>query len=292
MEYDSDDIAAAAKNREREREIIVCKKLDCRCEDPATKHPHWPWSISRKALDMVAQFRIEVLLREAEAWDSMQYGDHSGYGFQEVVDNHLVMFNKEFQKKHPSPAALWPIIEAFAFNLPDDRAYWFHIDDGEGLLETLKLLGVAVFSTLRILEEHDLLRADSPVKNVALVLAYLRRNMEDWPGNCTPEFPIDDELAWCDAAIVEAQHKGIEFKLAPWGIETKLKKDGVGKSRYSDYIKTITAWKQLKWDKEYKTYYNKHRTGSTLGGRQYVVAPQPQAKRLRENAKVAPWYLA
>ncbi|KAI1612174.1 hypothetical protein EDD36DRAFT_276661 [Exophiala viscosa] len=214
-EYDSEDVAAAPRFREREREMMVCDKLRCICEDPATKHPGWTWFISRKALDIVAQFRVEVLLREAEVWDPMQYGDHSGYGFQEVVDNHLVTFNEEIQKKNPSPAALWPILEGFAFNLPDDRAYWFHIDDADGLCETLKILGVAVFSTLKILEEHNLLRADSPVKNIALVLAYLRRNMEDWPGNCGPEYPIDDELKWCDAAIVEAQHRGIEFKRAP-----------------------------------------------------------------------------
>lgn len=141
-------------------------------------------------------------------------------------------------------------MEGFAFTLPDDRGYWFHIDDCEGLLGTLKILGVAVFSTLKILEKHDLLRPDSPIKNIGLVLAYLRRNMEDWPGNCGPEFDIEDELKWCDAAIVEAQQKGVEFKRAPWGIEDKLKKEDVVKSRYGKYKETIAAWKDFNWDTE------------------------------------------
>ena len=100
------------------------------------------------------------------------------------------------------------------------------------------------------MEEHDLLRRDSPVKNFALVLAYLRRNSEDWPGYSGPEYPVDDELQWCDADIIEAQHKGIEFKHAPMGIEDKLKNDGVDVSRYADYESTIAAWKRMTWNTE------------------------------------------
>lgn len=89
MQYDSDDVAAAPKYREREREIMVCDKLRCMCEDPASKHPGWAWFVTRKGLDIIAQLRTEIFLREAEVWDELQYGDHSGYGFQEVVDNHV-----------------------------------------------------------------------------------------------------------------------------------------------------------------------------------------------------------
>ena len=81
--YDSDDIADAPKFHEHNRklEIMFFHKLVCQCEDPAAFHPDWPWFITRKALDIVAHFRNEVLLGDAEMWDSIQYSDHSGYGF-------------------------------------------------------------------------------------------------------------------------------------------------------------------------------------------------------------------
>jgi hypothetical protein len=52
------------------------------------------------------------------------------------------------------------------------------MDDPDRLTDTFRLLGTAVFSVLTLLEQNNLLRPDSPVKNIALVLGCFRNAAE------------------------------------------------------------------------------------------------------------------
>lgn len=118
--------------------------------------------------------------------------------------------------------------------------FWFHIDDPDTVLATLKLLGGAVFSTLNVLEKFGFFHPGSPVQNIGLVLGQLYQHTTNWPSG-----EEEPELTWRKHMMEEAQRKGFEFKEVPFGIENRLMEDGVdglqsGKSR-------VNKWKCFKW---------------------------------------------
>ena len=136
---------------------------------------------------------------------------------------------------------MWSIIEGFAWILYDPEL-WFNIDNPDTVLATLQLIGGAVFTTLNTLEKSGLLRPDTPVKNIALVLGVLYNNTRDWPGN-----DDEPELEWRGAMIREARQHGIEVKGQPYGIERVLKKDGVDGTVSCE---AHSRWKKFDWAKE------------------------------------------
>lgn len=72
-----------------ERELNLCGTKDCKCSKSPKDSPHWKWLITRKGLKMVAALMNEAMKRDQDAMDQYQYNDFSGYGFQEVVENHV-----------------------------------------------------------------------------------------------------------------------------------------------------------------------------------------------------------
>ncbi|EXJ93136.1 hypothetical protein A1O3_01693 [Capronia epimyces CBS 606.96] len=204
------------EGEQMQRLAQTCGTKQCICKKPSNAHPQHRWLLSREGYKTLAHMRYEEAIRNEDNYAEYHFSDFNGYGFQEMMENQLLSFNKEISKKQPSVAALWSLIEGFAFDLPDEM--YFHIDDPDHVLATLKLVGGAVFCTLRILKERSLLRPNSSVKNIALVLALLRRNHSEWPSG-----EEEPELAWCDAAIREAQRSGIEFKGAPFRIQATLR---------------------------------------------------------------------
>ncbi len=75
---------------------------------------------------------------------------------------------------------------------------------------------------MNVLQKHGLLRPDSPVKNIALVLGKLYHSTGGWPAG-----EEEPELAWRGAMIKEARHHDLVFKGAPYTIETLLQEDGL-----------------------------------------------------------------
>lgn len=106
------------------------------------------------------------------------------------------------------------MIEALAFSVPGNEGTWFLGDNGDEILETLQILGGAVICTLDVLEKHDLLKPNSAIRNIALVLGMLRQIIEAWPGDND-----DHGLSWNDAIVHKAMKHGIEFRGAPHGID-------------------------------------------------------------------------
>ena len=92
-------------------------------------------------------------------------------------------------------------------------------DDSQRILDTLQLIGHAILATLEILESKGLLKPDSYVKDISLVLGLLVEVVMVWPsGYDEPEF------SWVKAMISKAKENGIVVAGAPFGVEDKVKK--------------------------------------------------------------------
>lgn len=140
---------------------------------------------------------------------------------------------------------LWSSIETFAWILVGDVFEWFNIDDPDRVLAILKLVGGATFCTLDLLDKQSLVKPDSPVMNLALILGLLFQGTAEWPGDTGVP-----ELSWREAVARHAQLKGIEIKEAPFGIEKSVQ-EALDEGAFED---SDTNWEKFKWTKEVCSY--------------------------------------
>ncbi|KAJ9603383.1 hypothetical protein H2200_012161 [Cladophialophora chaetospira] len=276
-EEDNDQSEAPGAGQDGPRKSI-CGQKNCICKLPASENPSHNWLLTQEGYLMVARLQYEVDIRDQEAIQEHYFSDFSGYGFQEVMENQLLAFNSEHRKKHANPAVLWSFIEAFAWSM-DDMNWWFNVDDPETVLDTLRMIGGAVFTTLSVLEQQGLLCPDSAVKNISLVLAKLYENTADWPSG-----DEEPELAWRGPMIKEAKHHGIVFKDAPYAVESMLQQDDLSCPQNG---KGYTKWKTFNWSKQFTAFEKKHRTGSgrgaSIGGRHYALETEQERAQARIN---------
>lgn len=80
-DYDSDE--------EDEDNPNLCADGNCMCKKSPQEFPDWKWFITRKGLKMVEHLKDEAMKRDQDACGQYHYNDYSGYGFQEVVENHV-----------------------------------------------------------------------------------------------------------------------------------------------------------------------------------------------------------
>jgi hypothetical protein len=198
---------------EEAEEVNSCGLESCMCKKPVNKHPEWKWIISKKGFEAVKHFQKEAMKRDQDVFGQYHYNDFSGYGFQEAVNNELQAFHKEYSKKKPDPYALWCSITGFAHVILGPGA-WFMCDDIQQIAATMKLLGYAILATMDVLKKNDLLKADSKVKDLSLVLAMYLEMVAQWE-------EMEDELDWRVPMIQKAEANGIKLS-EPNGIEDRV----------------------------------------------------------------------
>ncbi|EXJ72456.1 uncharacterized protein A1O5_04960 [Cladophialophora psammophila CBS 110553] len=280
-EVDEDEEAAPGDTSMAGQRKSICGKKKCICKLPASEHPEHNWILTTEGYRLVARLQWEIEIRDQDKFGEHFFSDFNGYGFQEVMENQLLSFDREFSKgstreEGPSPAGLWSIIEGFAWAL-NYQGFWFNIDYPDMVLATLKLIGGAVFTTLNILDKNGLLRPDTPVKNIALVLGVLYDNTRDWPGD------EEGELEWRAAMIKEVLQHGIEFKGAPYGIERLFETDGLDRSQLDKPDSRWKKWKRFDWPKEFRSFFKRFRKGPTIGGRQFALESKADLARVRKT---------
>ena len=85
--YDEDDDDENVDNAKGP--LFTCGTDQCKCRKSLAKFPDWKWVITRKGFQMFLKLQKEAEHRDQDAMDQYHYNDFSGYGFQEVMDNHV-----------------------------------------------------------------------------------------------------------------------------------------------------------------------------------------------------------
>jgi hypothetical protein len=62
---------------------------NCMCRKSPQDFPDWKWLITRKGYQMIIDLQIAAEKRDQDHMGEYHYNDFSGYGFQEVVENHV-----------------------------------------------------------------------------------------------------------------------------------------------------------------------------------------------------------
>ena len=187
---------------------LKCFRKGCVCADPVEEHPNWKWIVTKEARKLALNLGKEAWKRDQDAQGQYHYNDFSGYGFQEVVENMLFEFSKEYKKVNSrSTNVLWHHVEAMAHFLgTGDLMHWMMQDDGDRLTQSFSVIGTMVLSVLDILEEEGLFTADSEIKDVPLVLALV---IEFARGNPAGR---DEETDWMKVIVGKAKKAGIKLE--------------------------------------------------------------------------------
>ncbi|KFY69617.1 hypothetical protein V496_00094 [Pseudogymnoascus sp. VKM F-4515 (FW-2607)] len=114
--YDDDEDENVNSPRERKWTEILkeARKIWLK---PAAEFPGYTWT----ARKLNTKYDIQTQKRDQDLFGMYIYNDFTGYGLQEVIQNQLIAFNKEYTSDKPSPFPLWYTIEALA--------WWFNRTD-------------------------------------------------------------------------------------------------------------------------------------------------------------------
>lgn len=75
--------------------LYTCNTDACVCDRPLSARPEWKWCISKRGLTTHVHLHNEAMHRDQDFMGEYVYNDFSGYGFQEVVENHVRELNGE-----------------------------------------------------------------------------------------------------------------------------------------------------------------------------------------------------
>ncbi|KAI8258455.1 hypothetical protein K4K58_003281 [Colletotrichum sp. SAR11_239] len=140
----------------------------CLCEKPAADHPDAPYIIMRAGYYKLMNQQPNVQVRDPDFFGMHTYNDHRAYGIIEIIQN-LVL---DFDEASANWKEQWVICEALSpfiwYLSGDDFAM---CDDGDFASLTAKLIGTLFLSMLARLERMDLLKPDSEVRDLGMVMA-------------------------------------------------------------------------------------------------------------------------
>jgi hypothetical protein len=177
-----------------------------------------PFIMSEAAISILDKGLWELSKRDQDNFDMHFYTDFSGYGYQEVIENRFMEFNSIMNKRGgPNAIDLWIQLSSFAQLVANDVPGWWGLhDDGPLWMSTVGLIGIATLTTLDALERAGLLRKDSPVKDIQLILALLGDFFYPLGYNITEEVPCvieddEEEACWPYIMVQYAKRNGIDI---------------------------------------------------------------------------------
>ncbi|KAJ5368896.1 uncharacterized protein N7496_008656 [Penicillium cataractarum] len=139
----------------------------CLCQKPIEEHPDHPYSLSLGGIQKFTTTSILCDLRNPDMFDMYLYNDFYGYGLVEVLGNLLL----DFEEAKDDWKQQWYICEAvMLFFFRYDPAALFMIDDGDGLDMFLHAVRTMFLAMMATLERLDLLKPDSEIKNIGMVM--------------------------------------------------------------------------------------------------------------------------
>lgn len=145
------------------------------------------------------------------------------------------------------------------------------IDDGERVYETLQIVGHTVLSTLNILEQADLLKNDSVIPNIPLILSLFLGFL----GNFADAMSVRGENQdWPNAITAYAEKHDIKIK-GKYGISGKhYRADRLSAKKIALVGKaaSVDKWKFKQRYKEFSAAYGN-------GGVEFDITKMPVAER-------------
>ncbi|KAI5235432.1 hypothetical protein E4T43_09272 [Aureobasidium subglaciale] len=249
------------------------------------------WSMMRKAFarKMDAE-TIEIPHRDPDRFDMYVYNDFAGYGYQEVIENHMAEFNKVLNAEDGKTEELWTILESMGWWIVDEpNAPWHMIDDGERSWLTYSLLGFMLLTALNRMDTEGDFKTDSKYKDLSLVLALWAKAADDLGGD------VVDPLASKKMDSTIGDYAGFNLLWFRY-LLTLAKEASVPITGVTDVDDKIDEWTsqvegkvtlppkradRFDWKAKYQLYTKKYGKAGKIGGEAFQITKWTRQKRAK-----------
>ncbi|KAJ9297984.1 hypothetical protein DTO271G3_4205 [Paecilomyces variotii] len=257
---DDDDTDEGDEDEDEGNEHPSCDHgKTCLCTKPSKDHPDHPYTFSVGGIQKYNTIATMCSLRDPDMFDMYIYNDFAGYGLLEMVGNLLL----DFEEAKDDWKQQWYICEATTLFFHNYNPMpLFMIDDGEGLDMFLHCVRTMFLAMMATLERNNLLKPDSEIKNLGMVMGLAIRldayaedldSFEDLPkylhayaakhNIVLVDVPEDDEPEPVPATGKGSLPDPRAKKNDPWGFSAELRKlskeQDVGGDKYD--ITTMSA---------------------------------------------------
>ncbi|KAI1106588.1 hypothetical protein F4804DRAFT_300500 [Jackrogersella minutella] len=263
-QVDEDDLLAQYNQYIRAEDNIEMK--------PAADHPEHRWIAMWETWKLFSAWERRTSYTNPDFFKMHITKHFHGLGMQEQVENMLIAFDKRFEKKRRTKKdirQMWATVAAIMQWLLEIPLYpWIMVGDRKKFEATVGLIGRALVSALNELDRAKMLKADSEVKDIGLVISFYLYWTNTLPDQGA-EWPFRKE------AVAYAKKAGIDLKEAGcYGTEEKVKtlEKEFGK------IKPLSANpKSDKWD--WKKKFKKFSKENKIGGDKYNILKMTRKER-------------
>ncbi|PVH69177.1 hypothetical protein DL98DRAFT_598877 [Cadophora sp. DSE1049] len=239
---------------------------------PAAEFPGYAWALSLKARKLIKKYDLQTQKRDQDSLGMFIYNDFTGYGLQEVVQNQLSAFHKGFLSDKPNPFALWYMMESLAWWFTStDTTLWNMIDDSMRVSDTLQIVGLAILSTLNILEQADLLKNDSIIPNIPLILSLFLGFLGDFVNAMSLR---DEDQDWPNAITAYAEKHNIEIK-GKYGVTKKYYPAHSLSSKKLALVRAVASTDKWKFKQRYRVFSATYGNG----GVEFDITKMSRAER-------------
>ncbi|KAI6088666.1 hypothetical protein F4821DRAFT_233488 [Hypoxylon rubiginosum] len=265
---ESEQVAKEDLVKQYERTVKARNSIEMQ---PAADHPEHRWVTMWETWKLSGGFGRRASYTNPDFFKMQIYKDFHGEGTQETVENILIGFDKAFGKKRRDEnlKQMWAIVAGtmqWLLEMPSQS--WLAINNKAKLSTTVGLIGRAFVSVLNELDHAKLLKADSDIKDLGLVMTYYLYWVETLKGRGI-ELPSRKEV------VGYAKKAGIELKeVGLFGTEERVKeleKEG-GK------IKALSGRAQpdrFDWKKKFKKFSKDYK----IGGEKYNILKMTREER-------------
>ncbi|KAK8050732.1 hypothetical protein PG994_012462 [Apiospora phragmitis] len=167
-------------------------------QEPIAKHPEHKWFAFWQTWKLLCDWQQAADFCDPDSFGMYVYDDFAGWGLQECIER--MKERDEDTVKH-----MWAVTAAMAhWLMVVQLGPWMGCDDAERISETWGAIGTMFLTALNELDRAGLLKADSPIKDLPLVMAiYLK-----WSADLDE---MEDELSWRPNVIAYAKKAGIDL---------------------------------------------------------------------------------
>ncbi|KAI2628795.1 hypothetical protein GGR54DRAFT_636509 [Hypoxylon sp. NC1633] len=240
--------------------------------EPAADHPEHRWITMWRTWKQFTVWERRAAHTNPDFYNMYISKHFHGFGMQEMVENMLIAFDKQFSKKKRDKKNVkktWATVAAMMqwfTEIPLNS--WIMMNEKKKLEISVNLVGRALVSVLNELDRTKMLKADSDIKDLGLVISfflYWLATLEE----------VGIELSYRKEVVAYARKAGLDLKeVGCYGTDERIK----ALEREFGRIKPFSgSAKPDRW--EWKKKFKKFSKDYKIGGEKYNILKMSRKER-------------
>ncbi|KAI0169029.1 hypothetical protein GGR52DRAFT_574254 [Hypoxylon sp. FL1284] len=248
---------------------------------PAADHPEHKWVTMWETWKLSGGFAKRASYTNPEFFKMQIYKEFHGEGTQETVENILIGFDKAYgpdktfgfgkkKRDEDSLKQMWAIIAAtmqWLLEMPPQS--WLSMSNKAKLSTTVGLIGRAFASALNELDHAKMLKPDSDIKDLGLIMSYYLYWVDTLKGRGL-ELPFRKEV------VAYAKKAGVDLKeVGMFGTEERVKELEREMGKIKAFSSKGSQPDRWDWKKKFRKFSKDYK----IGGEKYNILKMTREER-------------